>query len=304
MSRAAPQREEKKRAPRVPPYEVLPVEDFGRQLLASGDLDPVYVALHRMRESEHLDAEQLQRWLVAYWCCYHVGASCWLSQHAGRGFWQALLLAARNQEAAPTGGRWPRAAERRHWRGEAAERCVHDLATQYPNGPQHLVSYIISTSVWPMPFAELRQRVKRHHLFGDWIAFKVGDMLDRVLETPVDFSRASVFMYRDPAEAALMVWRAKMQLPDSARPKNRQAALDGVVDYLLDVFKDYKAPPRMDRPVGLQEVETILCCWKSHVRGHYPLFNDIDEIREGLEPWLPHSLTARQFLAAMPEGSR
>ena len=57
-----------------------------------------------------------------------------------------------------------------------------------------------------------------------------------------------------------------------------------------------------ERPVGLQEVETILCKWKSHMNGHYPLNNDIMEIRHGLKDWLPVSALARAFYDAMPEG--
>jgi hypothetical protein len=42
------------------------------------------------------------------------------------------------------------------------------------------------------------------------------------------------------------------------------------------------APPRYERGLDVQEYETILCKWSSHMKGHYPLGNDIHEIKKGL----------------------
>ena len=125
-------------------------------------------------------------------------------------------------------------------------------------------------------------------------------MVDRVIGAHVDFTHAAVFMFKDPVMAALMVWRNYHGLPDNARPKDRNAVIHEVVDHLTPMFQEFKAPPLYDRPVGLQEVETVLCKWKSHMNGHYPLFNDIIEIREGVEPWVDHSPLAAEFLGGMP----
>ena len=53
-------------------------------------------------------------------------------------------------------------------------------------------------------------------------------------------------------------------------------------DELIKALGTYQAPPQMDRPINIQEVETILCKWKSHLNGHYPTGNDIAEVRHGL----------------------
>ena len=58
-------------------------------------------------------------------------------------------------------------------------------------------------------------------------------------------------------------------------------------------------PPLYDRPIGLQEVETVLCKWKSHLNGHYPLYNDTDEINHGMINWLPGNEVAEQFYKNM-----
>lgn len=289
-------------------YERLDIYAFGEHLLSTGDLDPVYIALDKM---EWADEAHLFRWLIAYWCFYHCGAASYISEAQGKEFWERMMVAAKNETPAPDGGRWPRGSERRHFRGEAAVKAVKQLWGRYFDKPEEMVARIavqaetvvgLNTTM-ARPYAEVADRAKALPLFGPWISFKVCDMLDRLGIVPVDFDQAAVFMFADPVKAALIFWRRKMGLIDSAKPKDEQLVINGVVEHLTDHFKAHTAPPRHERPVGLQEIETILCKWKSHLNGHYPLFNDIDEIREGLAGWAPHCETARAMLYAMPEGS-
>lgn len=284
-------------------YPRLSIEEFGRHLITSGDLDPVYIALHKCAMQD----TKLSRWLIAYWCMYHVGAACWLAEQSGPAFWDALEVAARNEQPAPTGGRWPRGSERRHWRGGQALASVAFLRAR-AKGPHELISELISEPPVeefgvPFTFHRISQRVQQWRAFGPWIGFKVADMVDRVLGIQVTFDQAAVFMFKDPEKAAMMLWeqREGSKYPEGAKPK-REVILTRVTEYLIDHFKDLQAPPLFDRPVNIQEIETVLCKWKSHMNGHYPLLNDIHEIREGLEEWLPYSDTAKRFLACMPAG--
>lgn len=283
-------------------YPRLDIYTFGAHLLDSGDLDPVYIMLHKAE----LSTEQLSRWLVAYWCLYHCGAASWLSNCEGRTFWSKLLDAAANTDPAPTGGRWPRGHERRHFRGGAAVTAVRSYMEQFPE-PEDMVDYIIGVdrpgpgSDARLDFISTSSRVQDLALFGPWIGFKVCDMIDRVLEYPVDFNQAAVFMFDDPRKAAFMLWRQLMGLPESAKPKDRAAeaaVIHGVVQHLAEHFKGFQAPPLYDRPIGVQEIETILCKWKSSLNGHYPLFNDIDEINAGLVGW---GSTADLLRSCMPK---
>lgn len=276
-------------------YERLAIEPFGRQLITSGDLDPVYIALRGVDWS----TPQRNRWLIAYWCFYHCGLSSFASEQEGREFWDILATAAVNDTEAPVGGRWPRGHERRHARGHQGINMVVGLESQYGLSPEDMVHYIcLENATLPMPFKELTDRVQEHVLFGPWISFKIADMVDRVLGIPVSFEHAHVFMFKDPVKAALMLWRQRMGLEENARPKDQAGVILEIVKYLIHEFEDLRAPPLYDRPIGLQEVETVLCKWKSHVNGHYPLFNDIDEIAEGLEGW---GDAAAEFGAAMPK---
>lgn len=277
-------------------YELLEIEPFGEHLIKSNDLDPVYVALTEMKA--FCDDEQIMRWLLAYWCFYHCGFASWISEFDHRKYWEHFINASRNNLPAPTGGRWPRGKERRYWRGDTAVSAAVSLAENYPT-PHHMVESLIP--VGRIQYIHVAELVQKHYLFGPWISFKVCDMLERVLEVAIDFDQASVFMFKDPAEAALMLWRQKQKFPETATPKNRQNAIDSVVEYLKMKFNSFTAPPSHDRPIGLQEIETVLCKWKSHRNGHYPLYNDIDEITEALNEWSPHSATAKLMASVMPK---
>lgn len=284
-------------------YDRLDIVRFGAHLLETGDLDPVYIALDRME----MDQPQLHRWLLAYWCLYHCGAASWLSEQKESRFWEALHDAAHNQVPAPTGGRWPRGHERRHFRGAQGIAAVRDLRDRYGAQPEQMVSYVMSGDYGETiraPFSLVAERAKEHRGFGDWMAFKICDMADRVLGYDVDFSEADVFMFKDPKEAAIRLWRHHNNFSEEIKPRDEMAVIRLVVAWLQERLGHHMAPPRRDRRVNLQELETVLCKWKSHMNGHYPLFNDIDEIRAGLLPWSLHSDTARAMLHAMPQGSR
>lgn len=298
-------------------YERLPIEEFGRQLIETGDLDPIYIALPKVFMHPAGSIPQLHRWLIAYWCFYHAGAACYLSEHGGAAFWDALQVAARNEEPTPTGERWPRGHERRHFRGQAAVEAVRKMHGRFFDQPERLVTDLLHPSTddgTTLTHGLVSGRVQTLPLFGPWIGFKVADMVDRVLGHPVSFREGDVFcdMFKDPTEAALRLWRLKAGFPHRTKPelkngmkqvmpKDKAKAVSDVVNYLIAEFDDLQAPPLHDRAIGVQEVETVLCKWKSHMNGHYPLYNDIDEIRDGAAPWTQHSETALLFMDAMPK---
>jgi len=278
-------------------YKREDILTFGRHLLDSGDLDPVYIALSKAE----FDEATLHRWMIAYWCFYHCGAASYMAQFEGNDFFKVMYTAAKNEELAPTGGRWPRGHERRHFRGEQGTSAVLALHKKYGGAPEDMVATILEAARANPSFEHVSRAVQEHRNFGPWIGFKVCDMVDRVLEQKVDFTEAAVFMFKDPVKAALMLWRLHHGYPESAMPKDQTAVIHQVVEHLKKEFQDYNAPPNQDRAVDLQEVETVLCKWKSHMNGHYPFFNDITEINDGLQDWLPHSEVARSFHHFMPK---
>lgn len=292
-------------------YPRLSIEEFGSHLLASNDLDPIYVALVECLLHQDYDQKQLARWLIAYWCFYHAGVASFLSEQEGLDFWFWMDVAAKNEQESPAGGRWPRGHERRHYRAKIAVDSVESLRQRYGKRPEEMVDYISEQprelrggelSLEAIPFQVASKRAQEHRGFGPWIGFKVADMVDRVLGIPVDFDEAAIFMFKDPEKAAIMLFEERHPMPEGtrARPK-REVILSNVTNYLKDQFSGFRAPPMGDRPVNIQEVETVLCKWKSHMNGHYPLYNDIRDINTGLQDWLPASEAAQKFYAHMPK---
>lgn len=282
----------------------LSIEQFGGLLIESNDLDPVYCALYNMISSDVLSQEKLARWILAYSCLYHCGAASYLSEFEGEAFFKALMVAARNEEPAPTGDRWPRGHERRHWRGGQAIKSCEFLWDRYASKPEFFLEEIASVGHGFAPheaftFKDVSDRVRSLRGFGGWIAFKLADMIDRLGLRKVIFNYDDVTIYRDPVIAAERLVRMRNGFPANAVVKPE--AVKAVFEYLIEYFSSYSAPPLHDRPIGLQEVESILCKFKSHQNNHYPIYNDITEIRSGLVPWAKVSETASYFLASMPQ---
>lgn len=274
-------------------YEKLDIIPFGKHLLETGDLDPIYYI-----GKLELDTRQLKRWLVAYWCFYSAGLASYASESTDAEFWAVLDMAARNVAPAPHGGRWERGHERRHCRGAQGIKCVQELAKKYMASPETMVSACAFHELEePLTCGMVMESAQSHYLFGPWIGFKVADMLERVLQIPVSFAESEVFMFDQPKEAALLLWRRMFKQPESAQPRDLKAVLQGIVAHLGKAFEGIQAPPHRDRAVNLQEIETILCKWKSHLNGHYPLLNDTREITANLELWKSHSNVARRFHA-------
>lgn len=266
----------------------LSLVDFTEQLILTEDLDPVYVALAGC----HLEEDQLNMWLLAYWCFYDCGVACYMSDRPRQSYWPEMYNAAVNRFC-PVHGRWRRASERRHFRGKAAEEALELLVKRYPN-PSDMVRYVGGGAP---SFEQVASRVKEHRLFGDWVAFKAADMLERVAGYNIEFDEASVFMYDSPTEAA-MIWWKDWAKGDMSLPKDKVVA--SVVWHMIAMIGSLKAPPSYNRPIGLQEMETGLCKWKSYLNGHYHVGKDISEIRDHIQPWVEKSNTAMLFANNIP----
>ena len=242
-------------------YKRLPHWDFGKNLLETGDLDPVYIGLQGLQ----LSHEEMAAWLLSYWCFYNAGVSCHIVNMGPSHFWDAMFYFATEKAA-------PRGTERRHFRGEAAGKAIDFLQEDFVE-PQDAIEYL--ADYYPRTFSQVSDKVQQWPLFGPWIAFKVADMLERCALIPVDFSDCELQMYSEPTKGALLI----------AEQEGWPADVKVVCTRLLEHYAGYKAPPIYDRIVNIQEIETILCKYKSHYNGHYPLGKDTMELHEKLVGW-------------------
>lgn len=249
-------------------YPKLSCADFGKALIQTKDLDPVYVAL----TYADLPTPQLYRTCLAYWCLYHLGAAAKLGElKTDKEFLQQLHVAAVNE-----GLKWPRGSERRHWRGQQAINSCASVAwnVEQHGSVQKLISHLASTK-----FSNINVRVRNITGFGPWIAFKVADMLERVLRFPVDFSDCELGFYDEPRKGAGLY--LKLRQPDETLPVQLRVA----IAKLRKELGPLKAPPFGDRVINVQELETVLCKWKSHMNDTYRVGKDSVEVKHHLEGW-------------------
>jgi hypothetical protein len=276
----------------------LPIKEFGHHLITTLDLDPVYVALRSLRSSWGDD--RVKRHMLAYFTFYSTPVACHMSTLTCESYWAEMRKAAANTTPSPVGGRWPRGVERRHCRGASGIQCVDRLATRYPR-PEEFFDSKKPSSV-DVPFEKVKASFESEYLFGPWISFKACDITERVFDWPIVFPKNVMFFFDAPRKAALMHWSRMQGYAFTATPDNEEEALAEALKDLLDTFSSYPAPPTGNRPCGVQEVETVLCKWKSHVNGHYPLNHDIDEITGSTIAWAAAGCKASQeFMKHFPK---
>lgn len=250
-------------------YKKLGILKFGKLLLNTGDLDPIYIMLWRAK----LTPKRLKRWLMAYSMFYHAGVASLLSNYRGAEFWDKAYKLALPESKTPRG------SERRHFRGKAAQKSIAYFAKRYPKGPEQAIDYLVRHSKGTVDGVVSLVR-KRWPVYGSWVGFKLADLLERLQIAPIRFPIKTLTMYSEPTKGAELVaehmgWNKADESENTIQ----------VVKHLIRKFEEYKAPPRYERPVNVQEIETILCKWKSHMNGHYPVGKDTIEIREALKGW-------------------
>lgn len=243
---------------------------FGQRLLETNDIDPIYVVVYGAK----LPKPELYRWLLAYWCFYHSGTASWITDQED--YWAAMKAAAASKE-------YPRCAERRHFRGEAAIKSVAWLS-------QHTVHGLFQPLRGEQSVGKLMKYVQTWVGFGPWIAFKVADMVERLEIGKVQFDSGAMFLFDSPKEGAERLAKQYKLKPNGSTIEER------VVDWLITRFQGFKAPPRYERPVNSQEAETILCKWNSHMKGHYVVGEDIESLHKSLS-WR-EGRTAKRLMTA------
>lgn len=236
--------------------------EFGEFLLTSYDLDPLYVILAQAP----WDKRTLYRFLLAYWVFYAAGPACTIADTSNAKYYYRMM---RFGDAA----HWPRGHERRHMRGQQFIDTVAGL--ERFGAPEKIVEYMTCGD----DFQTIAKHVQAFRGFGPWISWKVADMTERVLQKPVSFNNAEIGVYKDPVKGAALIGFGDQNY------KINLEEVHSVYQRMLRQLKGHKAPPYQDRPINIQELETISCKWKSHVNGHYPLGLDTLEIYHGLDGW-------------------
>lgn len=221
---------------------------FGMAMLSTGDLDPVYFIPQLL--SDHLKRD----WLLAYWLFYDAGTAMRIALDTNTDGWTDAVTAADARHAR-------RGTERRHMRGINFKKA---LASIEAYGQSWLWDDLMACR----SFGEVKRVTKKLSGFGPWITFKMADMLERCLQVPISFEYSDIELYSSPKEAARL-W-------------DPERSLEEVMTTLQGMLPTLEAPPWLDRAIGVQELETMLCKWGSHVSGHYSVGKDIREVTHSL----------------------
>jgi len=247
-------------------------QTFGRELIESEDLDPVYV----LAANANINDNTLKRFLLAYFCYYHVGVAskCAESNDFYATMWQGI------EE------RWPRGMERRYFWGRQAAGTIQHL--QDWGEPEAIIDRMTIHDT----FAQANAAVLEFYGFGPWLSWKVVDCAERILAVPIDFSDSTLGIYKDPVQGAAFVRFGDWRHPIT------ESELDEEVDRQEVEFSDLLAPPYYDRVINIQEVETNLCKFKAWAKGFYPMGNDTYHVREALHGW---GDLAQEFLRWCPK---
>ena len=245
---------------RVP--DVLPTwQDFGADLITSYDLDPVYPVI----VATDMDVDMRKRCCLAYWCFYHLGVSSIIAERPSKYFYDEMRSQVINK--------CPRGMERRYFYGDLAWNTIEGLEDF--GSPESVVDMMTQHSC----FQSVNLAAQSFYGFGAWIAWKIADMADRVLQVELDFSDTSLNIYKDPKQGAAYILTGDKKYPITEKE------LDGIVDEMEYEFAGLLAPPFQDRSINIQEVETILCKYKAHCLGFYPYGNDTLHIAKALKGW-------------------
>jgi hypothetical protein len=242
--------------------------DFGIELLETNDLDPVYVMLY---ESDISD-DKFYKWLLAYWCFYDSGTASWIVDQ--KRFWKAMRECANDPKA-------KRGTERRHFRAENANRSLDYLERC---GIDNLLDPLLETTT----FDQVKRIVSGWIGFGPWMTFKIADMLECLDLAKIEFTTQDVFFYQSPLEGARrLALNLKEEIPE-------KEVASWATNYLIEELSDYYAPPAYNRDIGIQEVETVLCKWKSHLNGKYKVGEDLEYLEKSLSRM--DTITSKQLL--------
>jgi hypothetical protein len=247
--------------------EKLTFGEFGEKLLKLGDLDPVYPVLLPLVET---DRDRLRRAILAYALFYDLGAALHLASQAD--FWRSVHVAAVNDGSSPSpfAARWPRGAERRHFRGEKCILAVDELAASFPVPERLIIERIESGG----ELREVMDRLRTLPQFGPWISFKLADIGERVLAAPIRFPLGlDNSLYASPLFTVRLLASREGISPEEVWAR------------ALRHFGRFPAPPREERGCQSQEVETIFCKYGSYLKGGYYPGKDLREIGHSLKQW-------------------
>lgn len=239
-------------------------QEFARLSIETLDLDPVYVALVK----SNWDEAKIMRWCVGFITYYDMGCASDICDLQGDEFWTALWNRYDTN---------PRAAERRHFRGEPGRKALKAWRNNYGT-PEKMLGACMKGSFMEALEAGVPQ-------IGPYFTWKVMDFREAVFGYDVDWTGAENHLMGLPCSGLEFLFPGEK--PNESVWK--------VVEGIQSIF----APPWGKRNCGLPEAETIACMAKAYYKNGKPIGKDIVERREQLKD--SGSNNARELYKVFPK---
>lgn len=226
----------------------IPLINFARDLVTSGELDPPYILIHNLREAYGQD--YADRFALYYFMFYDLEGA--VKAALAPSFWAYV------ESVYPTA---KRVSARRHFRGDKGWQAVRAL--QRFGSPSQ-----VWQSMHRPSYRGLVQNIDRNFQgcqIGLYFAWKAMDILDRCLGMPVNLSLAETteFLPEVPVKGA------KGLFPNEENPV--MYALSKIVDAISGL----DAPGARTRKCSYPEVETILCAAYGLQKNTYKMGSDL-----------------------------
>lgn len=255
--------------------ERMSIVDFGKSLIESEDLDPVYVALHNSDLSE----DDIESFILAWLMYYHVGVACEIMQDDD--IMESMMFVAEHNDE------YPRGNQRKHHRKQPAMNCILDMIDKCDDAAG-FASWCLSGGVSARSiFGKVCELVG----WGPCMAWRVPDLYERLGISSVKFydDDTDLFFSAGPLHGALLCCETYGLNPDP---------IDAHL-YVMEHLGHIKAPPGYERTINIQETETIFCKWKSHMSGRYDIGRDTERSKQQLI-WAENNNLAMDLIKTLP----
>ena len=254
--------------------ELLPyVVKFGRHLLSSYDVDPIYPVLKELHTARGLTEEQALWHSFLYVAWYNMPVGHAVFDYAPR----PRSKRAYGRVIRDIGTGWPTGIERRSNRGGKVFQHIEAFC----DATDHLSlwewfrnGFVVAPTLskrhanWHM----INERLQAIWGNGRWAAYKHCEVLRRVHDFPVEAPDMGHRFSSGPRKGLGLLY----------------GPLDGQSEAIVAVL-DSQGRDLQERLLGrglevdVEELETILCNFNSMVHGRYYVGHDIDEMQEQID---------------------
>lgn len=212
---------------------------FARKLFELEDSDPIYMSLGRA----DIPVYQKKRFMAAWVTFYNPGVAAKASELSSDKYWPYIY------KIFPTA---KRGSERRHFRGAQGHDALDSWQKMFPL-PSKMVDYMEGKN-----YFEVKKNAETVLRIGPYFVFKFADVQERVFRKPCYFPPEAAAHSPDVPQQG-----AKLIFPD----KTVLQAYNTIADYMND--EGMKSPPWYDRPMNMQEAETVCCVMKQYLHGKW-----------------------------------